>query len=84
MFTADMICIDEREQVFAKFRHSGWAVKKEGKFELGPGVDGPLMDEIVTSGIAVEYRRRQQNQRAGGASASSAAAASVSNATVSC
>ena len=66
MFTTDMVCIDQREQVFARFLNSNWAVKKEGKFELGPGVTGPLMDEIVTSGIAVEYRRRQNSSAASG------------------
>ena len=66
----DMLCLDQREQMVARFQHSGWAMKKEGKFELSPGVSGILMDEIVTSGVAmVEYLRRQRASSAGAAGA---------------
>ena len=62
-----MICIDEKEQLFARFQASGW----DRKFELSPGVGGVLMDEIVVSGIAmVELRRRQNRSAAAGAAAS--------------
>lgn len=58
-FSGDLICFDEREQVFAKF-DSSWAWKKDGTLELGPGIDGALMDEIVVTGIAmVEFNKRE-------------------------
>ena len=67
----DMLCLDQREQLVAKFLMANWAMKKGGKFELSPGVNGMLMDEIVTSGIAmVEWRRKQRaasSAAAGGA-----------------
>ena len=66
----DMICIDEKEQLFARFQASGWAMKKDRKFELSPGVGGVLMDEIVVSGIAmIELRKRQSRSAAAGAAA---------------
>lgn len=57
-----MLCLDEREQLVARYGESDWAMKKVGKFELGLGVNGVLMTEIVTSGVAmIEYMRRQQS-----------------------
>ena len=70
----DMLCLDQREQLVARFQRSGWAMSKEGKLELSPGVSGVLMDEIITSGIAmVEYARRQRSAGAGAAGAGGAA-----------
>ena len=65
----DMLCIDEKEQLFARFQASGWAMKKDGKFELSPEVGGVLMDEIVVSGIAMVELRRRRNRSAAGAAA---------------
>ncbi len=66
----DMVCLDQAEQLIARFQISNWAFKKEGKFELGPGVDDVLMDEVVTSGVAmVEYRAKQRAAAGGAAGA---------------
>ncbi|MCJ1279423.1 hypothetical protein MMC21_007247 [Puttea exsequens] len=66
----DLLCLDSKEQLLAKFENSSFALKKEGKIELGPGVGGVLMDEIVTSGIAMieQQRRRRNSSSAGGGS----------------
>lgn len=62
----NMLCIDEKEQLFARFQASRSSMKKERKFELSPGVGGVLMDEIVVSGIAmVELMRRAAAAGAG-------------------
>lgn len=67
----DMLCLDNREQLVAKFESSNWAMKKEGKLELGAGVEGILMDELVVSGIAmVEHRRRKKNASSSAAAGS--------------
>ncbi|KAL6720335.1 hypothetical protein ACLMJK_002256 [Lecanora helva] len=72
----NLLCLDQQDQLIARFRICNWAMSKEGKFELSPGVNGMLMDEIVTSGIAmVEWARRQRNAAAS-ASAGGGAAAS--------
>ena len=56
----DMICLDQQDKVCAKFQNSMWALQKDGKFEVGPSVDGVLMDEIVVTGLAMlEARRRR-------------------------
>lgn len=61
----DMICLDQQEKVCAKFENSMWAWQKDGKFEVGPFVNGVLMDEIVVTGLAMlEARRRQKRQSA--------------------
>lgn len=63
----DLKCIDDKDQRCAGFECSSWAMKKDGKFELAPRVQGPLMDELVITGIAeVEFQKRQQNSSAGG------------------
>lgn len=63
----DLKCVNERGELYALFEISLWAMSKDGKFELGPAVQGPLMDEIVVSGIAaVEFHRRQRRSSAGG------------------
>ncbi|KAK4694743.1 hypothetical protein P7C71_g2885, partial [Lecanoromycetidae sp. Uapishka_2] len=67
----DLVCLDGREQMVARFAISNWSVSKSGKIELGPAVmggsgHGEAMDEIVVSGIAMhEYCMRQQNASAG-------------------
>ncbi|KAL6721288.1 hypothetical protein ACLMJK_000390 [Lecanora helva] len=59
----DLKCVDESGNVMARFEASKWAeVQKDAKIELAPTVTpgSPLMDEIITSGIAmVEYKRRK-------------------------
>lgn len=63
----DLKCIDEREQVCANFESSRWAVKKDGKFEIAPMVQGPFMDEVLVTGIAaMEYQRKQGNKSSAG------------------
>lgn len=55
----DMICLDQQENVCAKFENSVWALQKDGKFEVGPCVNGIRMDEIVVTGLAMlEAKRR--------------------------
>ena len=49
----DMVCLNEENQLVARFYINNAAVKKEGKFELGPNVVGVLMDEVVVSGLAL-------------------------------
>lgn len=57
----DMVCLDEREQLVARFESCAWAMKKAGKLELSGGINGVLMTEIVISGIAmIEYMRRKR------------------------
>ncbi len=65
----DMLCLDTQEQQVARFESSNWAMKKEGKFELGSGVKGLLMDELVVSGIAMVEARRRKDSGSAGASA---------------
>ena len=56
----DMLCFDQQDKVCAKFQNSMWALQKDGKFEVGPFVDGVVMDEIVVTGLAMlEARRRR-------------------------
>ena len=59
----DLICINEEDQVYATFEINAWAAHKDGKFELGADIQGPLMDEIMVSGLAaVEFQRRQRQR----------------------
>ena len=54
----------------ANFECNNWAMKKDGKFEIAPMVDGPFFDEIMITGIAaMEYERRQSNAAASGGGA---------------
>jgi len=74
----DMICLDDRKQLVARFEKSAWAMKKKGKFELSGGITGELMTEIVISGIArVEYisRRKSSSSAAAGVGVGGAAGA---------
>ena len=74
---SDMVCLDGREQIVARFEASTWAVKKAGKFDLGPSVreNGPAMDEVVVVGVAMlEDRRRKNSGSSGGAGGGGAGA----------
>ena len=72
----DMKCSDQEDRVCARFESSGWALKKDGKFEIAPFVNGALMDEVIVSGLAMlELERRRKNAGAGAAASSSSAAA---------
>ena len=63
----DLKCMDETEQMVANFDCNNWAMKKDGKFEIAPLVNGPLFDEVLITGIAaMEYERRQRNASSGG------------------
>ncbi len=59
-----MVCLDDEDELLvAIFDANRFAVKKEGRFELGPAVMGVLMDEIVVGGLAmIEYRRKRQDK----------------------
>ena len=65
----DMRCSDQADHECAKFESSGWALKKNGKFEIAPSVSVALMDEVIVSGLAMLelQRRRRNNASAGGA-----------------
>ena len=66
----DMRCSDQEDRVCAKFESSGWALKKDGKFEVAPSVGGALMDEVIVSGLAMlELQRRKKNNASAGAAA---------------
>ena len=68
-----MRCSDQEDKVCAKFESSGWALKKDGKFELAPSVSGALMDEVIVSGLAMlELQRRRKNNAAAGSAAGAA------------
>lgn len=72
----NMICLDQQNKVCARFESSTWALRKDGKFEVGPFVSGILMDEVVIIGLAILEKRRRQNSdaaMAGGAGGSAAA-----------
>ena len=63
----DLKCVNEAGELYALFEISLWAMSKDGKLELGPGIQGPFMDEIIVSGIAsMEQHRRQRNRSSGG------------------
>ena len=71
-----MKCSDQEDRVCARFESSGWALKKDGKFEVEPFVNGALMDEVIVSGLAMlELERRRKNTAAGADASGSAGAA---------
>lgn len=74
----DMICLDQQDQVRAKFENSTWALKKDGKFEVGLSVSGVLIDEIVVTGLVMVEVRRRKRSVAAGASAGAGAGAAAS------
>ena len=53
------VSMNAKDQVHATFQWSKGALRKQGKLELGPAVQGLLMDVIVITGLAVmeEVRR---------------------------
>ncbi len=73
--TGDMKCLDGREQVCARFEHSAWALRKDGKFEVGRGVSGGLLDEVVVTGTAMLEMLRRNARSAAGASSSASVSA---------
>ena len=64
--------------VWAKFEAKSWALRKEGIIEVGAGVQGQAMDEVVTSGVAMVAWLKMQQANGNAAAASSAGAAAVS------
>ena len=64
----DLICLDQQNKMCAKFQNSMWALQKDGKFEVGPFVDGTLMDEIIVTGLAMLEARRRRAAAARGLS----------------
>lgn len=68
-----MRCSDQEDGVCAKFESSGWALNKDGKFEVAPSVDGALMDEVIVSGLTMlELQRRKRRNASAGAAAGGA------------
>ena len=70
----DMICVDQQGKLYAKFLYSRRALKKEGKFEMGPFVSGVLMDEVVVTGLTMVEAKRWTDAAACGSGALAAAA----------
>ena len=69
----DMRCSDQEDRECANFESSGWALKKDGKFEVAPSISGALMDEVIVSGLAMlELQRRRKNNASAGAAAGGA------------
>lgn len=65
----DLICVDQNQQELAVFEISRWALKKDGKFEIAPMIQGLLFDEVMITGIAAmefAHRQRSSNAAAGG------------------
>ena len=68
----DMTCFDQQDKVCAKFESSGWALKKDGKFDVAPSVRGVLMDEVIVAGLAMLELKKRKNNAAAGAAAGGA------------
>lgn len=69
-------CVDQSDQVVATFEAKTWATKKDSKFELAATVQGPLIDELMVTGVAIaEYQRRQKAAAETSTSAADAAVA---------
>ncbi len=63
----DLVCVDEREVVVARFESGSWAVSKLGMIELAQGVDGGLLEEIIVSGVAmIQLVKMTKNMTMGG------------------
>ena len=58
----DLVCLDQQEQVCARFEASSWALHKDGKFEVWPFVDGVLMDEVIVTGLAMVEMQKRTNR----------------------
>ena len=73
VFGSGLVMRNTRNEWIAKFDRSMFTMSKVGKLELpGPEVSGPLLDEVVVSGIAiVELARRRRNNSSGAAAAGS-------------
>lgn len=76
LHSGDMTCSDQWDRVYAKFESSGWALKKNGKFDVAPSVSGFLLDEVLVTGLAMlELKRRRDNAAAGSAAGGASAGA---------
>ena len=63
----DLICVDQNQQELAVFEISRWALKKNGKFEIAPMIQGLLFDEVLITGIAaMEFAHRQRSSSSAG------------------
>ena len=59
----DLKCTNDKDQTIAFFESISFAVKQDGKFEIGPNVKRSMMDELIVTGLAaVENQRRQTAQ----------------------
>lgn len=57
-YAGGLICLNEKEQPLATFENKG-ASLREGKLEIGAGIGGKLLDELVVCAIALaELARR--------------------------
>ena len=60
-FGGGLICLNEREQPLATFETEKGSLR-QGRLELGSGIEGPLMDEVVVCAVALaELARRTRD-----------------------
>ena len=76
----DMTCSDQQDRVYAKFESSGWALKKNGKFDVAPSVSGVLLDEVLVAGLAMLELKRRRDKAAAGSAAGGAAGSAAGGA----
>ena len=60
--TRDMVCMDDRDKVVAKFEGSSSLTNGANYFEIEPEFEGELLEEILISGLAMMERRAQRNR----------------------
>ena len=65
--------VDQQDNLYARFDNAAFSMSKEGKLEIyAPNAQGMLLDEIVTSGLAmIQCERRRRNNNSGSIAASS-------------
>ena len=75
----NLVLLDANAMPVARFMPVNWSKKKAGKLELlgSSAVTGPMMDEVVVTGLAVAQYKAQRMRTAGAASASSASVSVV-------
>ena len=58
----DMVCMDDRDKVVAKFDGSSSLTSGDNYFTVEPEFEGELLEEILISGLAMMERRAQRNR----------------------
>jgi len=74
----DFECLDENSMPLARFSSKSWALKKVGAIELfGKASSGPVMDEILVTGLAIAEYARTYNATVASSGAAAAAGAAA-------